>query len=366
MKGYIDSTDWFNIEPMKYWSFTSSTPVEQRKTIVKNAIFSNEYIGSLKIDGYYQRILKDSEGNCFMIARSRNVNGEVINKIDWVPQLREWLNIIPNSSCFLCECYLPNNEGSNKITSILGCLKEKAITRQKETPLNFYIFDVMAFNGENLKDTKFIDRIKYLDILRINYPNQYVTYATYYEGQELWYKIQEYLNSGREGVVIMRKDAKVYNKRTPARVSIKIKKELKENIDVVIIGANEPTIEYNGKDIETWKYWENLRTGEKLSGEYFKSYNDGASIHPVTKAYFNGWAGSLIIGAKKDNKIVKIGSLSGLTEEVLSNWKDYIGKVAEITGMQILVNGIRHPKFVKWREDLTKNDTNWYRIFGDT
>lgn len=367
MKGYINNVDWINIEPMKYWSFTNSTPQEKRKEIVKNAIFSLDYIGALKIDGYYQRLIKDEDGNCFMIARSKNVNGDPVNKIEWVPHLNNWLNSLPNGTCLLCECYLPNNEGSNKITTILGCLKEKAIERQKNNPLNFYIFDVMAFNGQNFLNTPFIQRINYLNKISNDFTSKYVQYAQYFEGQELWEHIQDYLSKGREGVVIMKKDAIVYQKRTPARVSIKVKKELQESLDVVILDANPPTRLYNGKEILIWEYWENTRTGEKLKGEYYKEYNNGAPVEPVTKNYFFGWAGSLVIGARKDDKLVAIGSLSGLTEEVLANWKNYKGKVAEITGMQIFneTYGIRHPKLICFRPDLTARDTDWYRIFGD-
>jgi hypothetical protein len=87
----------------------------------------------------------------------------------------------------------------------------------------------------------------------------------------------------------------------------------------------------------------------------------------VTKTFWNGWAGSLIIGIRKDDKLVPIGSLSGMTEEVLSNWQNYKGKVAEVTAMQIMDTdnkGLRHPKFVQWRPDLTARDTDYYRWFS--
>lgn len=365
MRGYINNIDWLNIEPMKYWSFTAATDTETRRSIVKNCIFSGEYGGALKVDGYYQRLLKDEDGNCFMIARNRNVSGEIINKYEWVPQFHGWMQNLPNGTCLLAEIYFPNNEGSNKVTSILGCLKEKAILRQKDNPLHLYIFDCMALNGKNYIDTPYEERMQVIKQISNIYNHEYVEYAKMYDGQELWNNLQNYLASGREGMVIMRKDAKVYQKRTPARISIKVKKELKETIDVVIMGANPPTRLYNGKEILTWRYWEDIMTGEKLEGELYNRYSDGEPIEPVTKTYWNEWAGSLIIGVLKDDKVVTIGSLSGLTEEVLSNWQKYKGKVAEISGMQIMeTGGIRHPKFVQWRDDLTVRDTDWYRIFG--
>ena len=82
MKGYIKDIDWLNIEAMKYWSYPSSYKKDS-KTEIRNYIFSGQYMGSLKVDGYYQRIVKDEDGNCFMIARNKDVKGNPINKLDW-------------------------------------------------------------------------------------------------------------------------------------------------------------------------------------------------------------------------------------------------------------------------------------------
>ena len=132
---------------------------------------------------------------------------------------------------------------------------------------------------------------------------------------------------------------------------------MRETIDVTILGANAPTRLYGGKEILTWKYWENRVTDEKIQGELYKAFSDGEPLDPITKAYFNGWAGSLIIGLydAAANKVVPIGSVSGLTEEVLQNWQNYKGKVLEVGGMQLMrddngnFTGIRHPKALGWR-----------------
>ena len=377
MKGFVNGIDWINAEAMKYWSFPASYTDEKKKNEVHNAIFSGDYLGALKVDGYYQRLIKDEDGNCFMIARSKGVNG-AIDKYEWVPQLHPFMDKLPNGTVLLSECYLPGNEGSNKITSLLGCLKDKCIARQEAgQKLHFYIFDICAWSGENFIKKPAEERFEGVSNLQQLYAVwlsdvncgincDVIEFAQYYRGPELWDKLQEYLGSGREGIVITRKDCPIYFKRTPAHMTIKIKKELQETIDVVILGANAPTRNYGGKEIETWKYWEDTFTGEKLLGEYFKDYYNGKNIEPITKAYFYGWAGSLIIGIRKDDKLVPIGSLSGIEEEVLANWQSYKGKVAEVTAMQIMDtenHGLRHPKLLRWREDLTPRDTDYYRYF---
>ena len=365
MKGCIDKIDWLNIEPMKYWSFPASTSDPVKKETVRNAIFSNEYMGALKVDGFYQRLLKDEDGNCFMIARSRNVNGEIVNKIDWVPQLKEWMDSLPNGTCLLSEVYLPDNEGSKNVTSILGCLKEKAIERQKKTPLHFHLFDCMAYDGKNFDKTHYEDRMKQLDEMSNLYTSNYIHYAKAYDGEELWDKLQEFLAEGREGMVIMRKDAIVYNKRTPARVSIKVKQELKQTIDCFIMGWNPPTKEYTGKAIDTWVYWyDTLKEQILPMGSYFQDYRNGAPIIPVTKNFYNGWAGSLKLGLVKDGQPVYFGDLSGLTEEVLSNPDAYKGKVVEVGGMQIDKEShhIRHPRLIRFRDDKTPRECEWSQV----
>ena len=63
--------------------------------------------------------------------------------------------------------------------------------------------------------------------------------------------------------------------------TLKIKKELDNPIDVFLTGnyktANK---DYKGKEIVSWKYWENTRTGDKLEGEYYNDYFRGETVIP--------------------------------------------------------------------------------------
>lgn len=369
MKGYIDGIDFHNLEAQRYWSPTASWPEERKKQEVHNMIFSGDYIGARKMDGAFYKFIKDEDGNMELLGRSKSVSGDYLNKIDWVPQLHNFFYSLPNGTCLLGEIYFPENEGSNHVTTIMGCLKDKAIARQEAgEKLHYYIFDVLALNNKSFLNKPIENRIEaLLGIAREDFSMDYIDWATYFEGVKLWEELQSILASGGEGIVITKKGTNYQPGKRPARQTCKVKKELQETLDVVILDANPPTRLYKGKEILTWKYWENIRTGEKIEGELYKEYSEGAPLEPVTKSYWNNWAGSLIIGAKKDDKLVVVGSLSGLTEDVLSNWKDYKGKVAEITGMQVFgeTKGIRHPKFVNWRPDLTARDTDWYRIFGE-
>ena len=314
MKGYVAGIDWINAEAMKYWSFPSSYKGD-KKSDTRNMIFSGDYIGAIKVDGYYERLIKDEDGNCFMVARSKNVSGEAVEKLAWVPHIIPFMESLPNGTVLLSECYLPGDEGSKKITSLLGCLKEKCIARQAAgQKLHFYIFDVMAWGNEDLTRRPFDNRILYIEDNLPMFANDFIEGARYYEGEELWNKLQAALADGREGMVIMQKKAPVYFKRTPARVSLKIKKELRETIDCFFTGRAA-----------------------------------------APKRYYFHWAGSLEIGLINDSgAIVGIGYLSGITDELKEHYKDYTKRVIEIGAMELNdTGGLRHAKMLGWRDDKT-------------
>ena len=356
MKGYVCGIDWINVEAMKYWSFTAATSLEKRRAETRNMVFSGDYIGALKVDGYYERLIKDEDGNCFMVARSKNVHGEAVEKLAWVPHIIPFMESLPNGTVLLSECFLPDDEGSKKITSLLGCLKDKCIARQEAGhKLHFYIFDIMCLSGEDLTKTPFEDRITILHSFSHDYFNDYVAYAQYYDGAELWDKLQAALADGREGMVIMQKKAPVYFKRTPARVSLKIKKELQDTLDCFFTGkAAAPTKSYTGKEIENWQYWVNQYTDERLpiGNHYYESFMEGKPYIPVTKPYYLHYAGSLEIGLMDGDKEVGIGYLSGLTDEIKANYKDYVHRVIEVGAMELNdTGGLRHAKMLGWRDN---------------
>lgn len=364
----IDNVDFHELPAQKYWSFPSGYKKDS-KAETQNMIFSGDYVGARKMDGAFYKFIKDENGNMELIGRSKSVKGDYIDKIEWVPQLHEFFNSLPNGTCLLGELYFPEKEGSSNVTTIMGCLPQKARNRQeKGMKLHYYVFDVLAIDDKSIYQQNIEDRVDEIDILRKAYKNEkYVKIAEYYEGKELWDHLQETLNNGGEGVVITKKGTCYQPGKRPARQTLKVKKELHETIDCFFTGhATAPTKEYTGKEIETWQYWLNERTGEKLNGEYYKEYFNGAPLIPITKPYFNGWAGSLEIGVIKNDKVVPIGYLSGLSDEIKANYKDYKGKVIEVGAMEVLeTGGLRHAKMLNFRPDLTIKECTWEKIWGN-
>lgn len=379
MECIIDNFDFFNMEAAKYYAPPATWDAEKKKENAMNKIFSGAWYGSQKRDGIWMSFMKDMEGNMYLRPRSRNTKKEFVNKIDWVPHLHPFFESIPNGTVLLGELYLPRDEQAKTTTSIVNCLLPKSLKRQEkeEDKLHYYVFDILADEGESLLNMKAIDRFLLLEDYGKKYQGQYSEWAHYCNGQELWDTLQNLLADGYEGMVITYEDAKYVPGKRSSKTSLKIKKELQDTIDCFILGSNPPTREYNGREIETWPFWFNELTNTKilepdfLKDEHktiYQAYEEGAPVIPVTKNWFFGWAGSLKLGAMKDGKPVQIGNLSGITDEVKENWKDYIGKVCEISCMEIMDNeqggkGLRHAKFLNWREDKTKEECLWEDVF---
>lgn len=363
MFGYIDNYNFKELEPMRYYSHPKSYKGDPKEE-AKKRIFSEEWLGARKMDGAFAKFVKDEDGNMMLLSRSRNVNGEFPNKIDHVPHLFNFFNSLPNGTCLLGEIYFPSHEGSNEVTKIMGCITDKAIERQKNDPLHYYIFDVLAFDNVSFMPFRAEDRFNYINEIKNKYNYKNVEFANYYKGPELWNMIQETLASGGEGGVIIHKDSKYQPGKRSTKVSLKIKKELQDTIDCFFTGRiSSPARDYTGKDIENWKYWENIRTGKLINAPMFNEYYKGEPYEPVTKSYYMGMAGSLEIGVYQNNKIKPIGYLSGLTEEIKLNYEKYKMKVIEVTAMQLTDDKmLRHPKFIRFRDDKQPQECSWEQI----
>ena len=133
----------FNIEPEKYWDFTSKYTAVQKKNEIIARIASNEYIGSEKIDGHYNRTVINFDGTMRMESRTKStVTGEYSDKQFHVPHIAETLKTLPWGTILIGELYIPNTT-SQEAGKILGCKAEKAVQRQeKDYPkMRYYVHD---------------------------------------------------------------------------------------------------------------------------------------------------------------------------------------------------------------------------------
>jgi len=363
----IDNIDFHSVEAQKYWAPPASWSEEKKKETIQLRIFSGDWLGARKMDGAFYKFIKNDDGSMELLGRSKGVKGDYLNKIEWVPQLNEFFEAIPEGTCLLGELYFPDNEGSSNVTTIMGCLLDKALARQeKNEKLHYYIFDILAYNGHSMLEKTARVRFEFLDALSEKIKSPFIEYAKYYDGADLWNHLQDILANGGEGMVITRKESLYQPGKRPSKDCQKVKKELQETIDCFFTGKfMAPSRIYTGKELEKWTYWCDDVTDERKLGEHYKEYAEGAPIVPVTKPYFYNWAGSLEIGVLKDGEVYPIGYLSGLTEEIKANPKAYAGKAIEVTAMEIMNTenkGLRHAKMLNFRPDLTYKDCTWEKL----
>lgn len=370
MNKTVDGYNFFELEPERYFAPPSSWSQEKKQQWAESKIFSGEWYGAQKRDGAFFMFLKDEQGDMYLRPRSRNVKKEFVNKIDWVPHLHSFFESVPCGTCFLGELYLPSDEQAKTTTSIMNCLLDKAIKRQEKEKLHYYIFDILADAGDSLLNIHAADRFQLLANYEAMLSDENVEWAQYKTGKELWNEIQQLLADGYEGVVITRGNSTYLPGKRTNKDTLKIKKELQETIDCIMMGANPPTKQYTGKEPEIWEYWFDESTNEKILAKDFleknhitayAAYVDGAPVVPVTKNWFYGWAGSIKLGLHDNGILIHVGDLSGVTDEIKENWRDYVGSVLEVSCMEITENqqggwGFRHPKLLSIRTDKSAVD----------
>jgi ATP-dependent DNA ligase len=378
MYGYIDGYDFGEMEVQKYYAPPSTWSDEKKRDNAHMKIYSGDWYGAEKKDGYFAKLIKDGDGNIILYSRSRGVNGKFADKHEWVPHLNSFFDSLPNGTCLLGELYFPKQPGSRCVTTVMGCLKEKAIERQnKGEKLHFYVFDCLAWDGKNWLNETAKSRFTWVSAFA---PIGYVSFAQYVSGADLNTILQEILARGDEGIVITHEKGLYEPGKRPSKTTLKIKKELKQTIDCFFTGrGSAPTKEYTGKEIETWKFWQNQLTGEKINAEMFKEYRNGCPIIPVTKGYYNGWYGSLEIAVLRhkvgskckirgieyhDTEVYPIGWLSGLPDEMKAEPEKFAFIPMEVTAMEYDAynHSLRHGKMVGWRKDLGVGDCTFDKL----
>ena len=359
--------DYFEMEPMRYWSPSSAMSPETKRQHLEQMIHSENYIWSQKYDGNWSRAVITPSRVALQtrgISKKTGTYGEIQNKVFF------WENVIKGFSddtVILGEVYLPGGIDKD-VGSILRCLDDKARARQKTTQLEWRIFDVLVLNGVNLMNTPVEERIKFIPqvVKQINSP--LVSGIDYHEMDDNFFDdLNNIFANGGEGVVCYKKDSiYVPGKRGPhSWDTVKVKQEISADIDCFITGVEPAARDYTGKDIETWNLWEDERTGEKFCAQLYSEYRLGRTIRPISKGYYVGWPGAIYTSVyDKKGNIIPLCKVAGLTEDCISelrnNYDEWHMCPLTIGGMMVSTaqaaeNGIgisiRHPYIKNIRKD---------------
>ena len=346
---------------------------------MENLWNSTEYIAEEKLDG--ARYL--SIGGRFFSRRISDVTGIPVEKTAQVPHLASVLEKYPNL-ILDGEVYYEGMT-SNEVTSIMGSLPERAIALQEERgKLKYVLFDILRdVDGKWLLDLPWKERRKKLEEFHQNLvysrednaANIEISIVVSEDKREFYNLIME---RGGEGVILKNINGKYVPEKKPAWNWVKVKKHITD--DVVIMGFKPPVREYEGKELDTWEYWEfdetgdkytrsqlidfiynSIHNGEQYDPEFFQSHLE-TFYTPITKFYFNDWIGAVKFGKyDKDGNLVELGECSGLTDELRKDMSEnpdkYIGQAIEIGAMERTKDGFyRHPQFIRMRPDKNPSE----------
>lgn len=371
-----DVSEFFNLEPMKYWAMGSTLTAAQKRDKLEAIIASGDYIFSEKTDGNLIRMVATPERFALQtrgISKKTGEYGEIQGKVFFTEAME---NAFEDTTVLIGEAYIDG--GTDKtVGAVLRSLDARAKKVQTgDNIVKYRIFDCFYYEGESLLDKPIVERIKYLPdaVSKINSP--LVSYVKYYNADENTFtRLENIFNRGGEGIVLYKKTMTPVEGRTPAWQTIKVKQELALDADCFICGVKPPEMEYKGKEIENWTYWYNDKTGEKLAGKRYLDYYQGGTIIPVTKPFFNDWPGSIAAGVyDEDGNIKVVCYCSNLTDEfcdeLRDNYDEYHLHPIRVQGMLVSEDrfgntSIRHPKFMGLRDDIDAKDCTFKKIIGE-
>ena len=326
--------------------------------LLKKVCESGTAFGQIKKDGYWYQFEKHEHYSYLFSRSASTVTKLQSEKSANVPHIMKALSVLPKDTILIGEIYYPG--GSSKtVTTIMGCLPKKAIERQngKSGLIHYYIHDIIMFNGLDFVKNKVSNYDRYRILKKIfekyNLANDYIELAEAWT-DNLYSRVGTALAAGEEGMVIKVKDG-IYEPDKRPLTMLKAKKV--DFIDAIIIGFEEPTKEYYGKEIQNWNYWIQNENGQSIA---------------VTKPYYMGWHNSRIkIGAYNNKGIlVEIGTIhSGISDEMkedmTNNPNKYLNKVCSIQCMELdkKEHTIRHGFFKYMRDDKDIIDCQIEDIF---
>lgn len=317
--------------------------------LLKNACESGNYFGQLKKDGYWYQFEKHQNYSYLFSRSASTVTKLQTEKGANVPHIMGALQVLPIDTILIGEIYYPNGTSKN-VTTIMGCLPQKAMKRQYGSygKIHYYIHDILMYNGIDFVTAKTSNWDRYCILKKIWEKHNLGQYdflelAESWE-DDLYARVGDSLAAGEEGMVIKAKDG-IYEPGKRPTTNLKAKQV--DFADAIIIGFESPTKEYYGKEIESWRYnilEDDDETDCRLQGTYSDLCEkfSNQKVIAVTKPYYYKWFNARIkIGAYDENgNIIEIGVIhSGISDEMkedmTKNPNNYLNKVVKIQCMSL-------------------------------
>jgi len=321
---------------------------------IQNAMKSDDWVAELKLDGARYVANFTETGIHFTSRRTSVKDGKAVDKTQNLPHLNSRIKGL-DGTILDGEMMLSDiNIRSNDVMSIMGALPALAIDRQKKSGwLRYYVFDCLKYKGKDLQSLPYSERIEYRHKAIEEWQkhiedSDFIREVKYCESED---KKKDLLYSawknGLEGIVLKNLKSEYEQDSRSANCWIKVKKE--RTFDVVIMGYDMP-------ERFTLRKTKDETAGKKV----FDKQSQEWRWECENRFYQKGWIGAIRYGAYDSGKLVEIGTTSGMDdserEELSKNQKKYIGQVIELAGQEFMKEGIRHPRFIRFRFDKDSKD----------
>jgi len=302
----------------------------KQKLKMEQIIQSTEYAAEEKIDGCH-----------YIQVASLFFSAEHIEKTDNFPHLHNFFRNLEMPNLIIDgEINYPGRT-SQYCTHVTGADPSTAINFQKgnDGPIHYTMFDMLRTpKGTWLMKEPYHVRRKILQHFYDTFvkgsalePYIHMTQMVTEHKQQF---LDGLLSQGLEGIVLKKLDSYYLMGKKPLWVWMKVKQS--EETDLIITGFEPCTKEYSGSDFDNWPYWRD---------------ENGVTL-PVSKPYYFGWIGSIILSAYINGTLTRICTSSGMDEQtradMTANPDKYVGKVAKMGYMQKTDAGFpRHPKYLE-------------------
>ena len=168
--------------------------------------------------------------------------------------------------------------------------------------------------------------------------------------------------------------------------------------ELIVLGFDEPTKEYTGKDVRKWGFWVEKATGKRVQGNFYGDKN----YEPVTKYYYYNQVGVMRLGViisvadyekmpknkqglvyeiddivemgdeqfQMENYLMLVCECGGFddeTREYFTRNKDkMVGTVVEVKANELFRDSgkMRHPRYMRQRFDKSPEQCTWEDHIG--
>jgi ATP-dependent DNA ligase len=293
------------------------------------------YVAQEKLDGERFKMHIFRDGNRFDSRSISKKTDKFTEKTGNVPHLANWF--VPDHNGTVLDGEIKFGDDSMSTSTIMGCLPDEAIARQKEAGkwVKYYIFDIIFYNGADVRALPFLDRMSFLhkifeDHLASN--ENFVLPEYTFNNKKLF--CERIWAAGGEGVIL--KDVRA--PYTDKKAWVKVKAQA--TYDVVVMGYEEP------------------------EAESIKKGDDQATI---TRLAANGWIGTVVFGQYNDDgRLQCFGKCSGMNDVdralFSENRHKMLGTVIRIEAQSRIAKSgyFRHPRYLGIRKDKNERDCVYY------